>query len=344
MMNKTSTAQDTKAARSSFITHRSSFRRVVAATLALVAAPALAQTAANYPAKPIRYIVGYTPAGTADMLARAVGQKLHEAWGQQVIVENRPGAGTNIATEMGAKAPPDGYTLFMPTVANAINPTLYAKLNYDPLKDFAYVTNYAKVPGIVVCHPSVPVKNAKELAAFAKAQPNALRHGSTGIGSPHHLAAEIFKSMTGVKMIHVPYKGASPALTDVVAGHIEIYFGAMVSTIPHVKSGRLRALGVTSLKRVAAAGDTQTLDEQGLKGFETGSWFGMAVPAAAPRDIIVKLHGAATKAITAPDLRDRMSAEGAEFVGDTPEQFTAFIKSEIAKWAKAVKASGAKPE
>jgi tripartite-type tricarboxylate transporter receptor subunit TctC len=320
---------------------------LAAATLFSVAAApalALAQTPANYPAKPIRYIVGYTPAGTADMLARAVGQKLNEAWGQQVIVENRPGAGTNIATEVAAKAPPDGYTLFMPTVANAINPTLYAKLNFDLLRDFAFVTNFAKVPGIVVCHPSVPVKNAKELVALARAQPDALRHGSTGIGSPHHLAAEIFKSMTGVKMIHVPYRGASPALVDVVAGHIEIYFGAMVSTIPHVKSGRLRALGVTSLKRVAAAGATPTLDEQGLKGFETGSWFGMAVPAATPREIVAKLHAEATRAIALPAIRDPMSAEGAEFVGDTPEQFAAFIKAETVKWGKAVKASGAKPE
>jgi tripartite-type tricarboxylate transporter receptor subunit TctC len=332
--------------RSSFIVHRSSFGGAVAGALGLLVALTLSATtsAQTYPAKPIRYIVGYTPAGTADMLARAVGQKLHEAWGQQVIVENRPGAGTNIATEVGAKSAPDGYTLFMPTVANAINPTLYAKLNFDLLRDFAFVTNFAKVPGIVVCHPSVPVKNAKELVALAKANPNALRHGSTGIGSPHHLAAEIFKSMTGVKMIHVPYRGASPALVDVVAGHIEIYFGAMVSTIPHVKSGRLRALGVTSLKRVAAAGDTPTLDEQGLKGFETGSWFGMAVPTGTPREIIVKLHAESVKAIAAPALRDPMSAEGAEFVGDTPEQFTAFVKSEIAKWGKAVKASGAKPE
>jgi tripartite-type tricarboxylate transporter receptor subunit TctC len=278
------------------------------------------------------------------MLARAVGAKISDAWGQQVIVENRPGAGTNLATEMAAKSPPDGYTLFMPTVANAINPTLHAKLNFDLLRDFIHITNFAKVPGILVCHPSLPARNAKELIALAKAKPDSLRHGSTGIGSPHHLAAEIFKSMSGVKMIHVPYKGATPALTDVVGGHIEVYFGAMVSTIPHVKSGRLRALGVTSLKRVAAAGDTPTLDEQGLKGFETGSWFGMSVPTGTPREIVTRLHAQSIKAIAAPEIRDRMSAEGAEFVGDTPEQFTAFIKSEIGKWGKAVKASGAKPE
>ena len=322
--------------------NRNNMLFVLALVAALSAGQALAQSATNYPIKPIRYIVGYTPGGTADMLARAVGQKLTETWGQQVIVENRPGAGTNIGTEVAAKSAPDGYTLFMPTVANAINPTLYPRLNYDPLKDFAYITNYAKVPGIVVVHPSVPVRNAKELIALAKAHPNELRHGSTGIGSPHHLAGEIFKTMAGIKMIHVPYRGAAPALTDVVAGHIEVYFGAMVSTLPHVKSGRLRALGVTSLKRVAAVPEIATLDEQGLKGFETGSWFGMAVPTGTPRDIINKLHAEAVRAIAAPDLRNRMSAEGAEFVGDTPGQFTAFFKSEIEKWGKAVKASGAK--
>lgn len=314
---------------------------LVSAT-AFAAGQTLAQGAPNYPAKPIRYIVGYTPGGTADMLARAVGQKLAETWGQQVIVENRPGAGTNIGTEAAAKSAPDGYTLFMPTVANAINPTLYPRLGYDPLKDFSYITNFAKVPGIVVVHPSVPARNIKELIALAVAHPDALRHGSTGIGSPHHLAGEIFKTMADVKMIHVPYKGASPALSDVIAGHIEVYFGAMVSTLPHAKSGRLRALGVTSLKRVAAVPEIATLDEQGLKGFETGSWFGMAVPAGTSRDIVGKLHAEAVRALAAPDLRNRMSAEGAEFVGDTPEQFTAFFKSEIGKWGKAVRVSGAK--
>mgnify|MGYP006274140745 CR=1 FL=1 len=303
-----------------------------------------AQGAGNYPNKSVRWIVGYTPAGTADLLARAVAAKLTESWGQQVFVDNRPGAGTNIGTELAAKAAPDGYTLFMPTVANAINATLYPKLNFDFMRDFTHVTNYAKVPGIVVVHPSVPARNAKELIAIAKARPGQLRHGSTGIGSPHHLAAEIFKSMAGIRMVHVPYKGATPALTDVVAGHIEIYFGAMVSTIPHVKSGRLRGLGVTSLKRQPAAGDMPTLDEQGLKGFETGSWFGLSVPTGTSKDIVTKLHVETTRIINLPEIRDRMSAEGAEFVGDTPEQFTQFLKAELVKWGAAVKASGAKPE
>jgi tripartite-type tricarboxylate transporter receptor subunit TctC len=307
-------------------------------------ADARAQSGPSYPAKPIRWIVGYTPGGTADMLARAVGQKLTEAWGQQVIVENRPGGGTNIGTEVAAKSAPDGYTLFMPTVANAINPTLYPKLNFDLMRDFVHITNFANVPGIVVVHPSVPAKNIKELIALAKARPDELRHGSTGIGSPHHLAGEIFKSMAGVKMVHVPYRGASPALIDVVGGNIEIYFGAMVSTLPHVKSGRVRALGVTTLKRVAAVPDIPTISEQGLKGFETGSWFGVSVPTGTSRDIVTRLHRESVRIIALPEVRDRMAAEGAEFVGDTPEQFTAFLRREIDKWGKAVRASGARPE
>jgi len=300
--------------------------------------------AQSYPSKPIRYVVGYTPGGAADILARAVGAKLTEAWGQAVVVENRAGAGTNIGSELAAKSPPDGYTLFMPTVANAINVTLYSKLAYDPLKDFTYVTNIAKVPGIVVVHPSVPAKNIRELIALAKAHPGELRHGSTGIGSPHHLAGELFKTMAGVKMVHVPYKGASPALVDVVAGHIEVYFGAFVSVLPHVKSGRLRPLGVTTLKRVAVLPEVATIDEQGLKGFETGSWFGVAVPTGTPREIVVKLHDEVVRIIKLPEVTDRIAAEGAEFVGDTPEQFTAFFKAEVAKWGRAVKVSGAKPE
>jgi tripartite-type tricarboxylate transporter receptor subunit TctC len=301
-----------------------------------------AQGTGNYPVKPIRWIVGYTPGGTADMVARAVGAKFTEAWGQAVIVENRPGASTNIATEMVAKSAPDGYTLFLGTVANVINPSLHRKLNFDFLKDFVHVTNMASTPGIVTVHPSVPAKNVKELVALAKARPGELRHGSTGIGSPHHLAGELFKYMTGVNMVHVPYKGAAPAITDVVAGHIEIYFGAMVSTIPHVKSGRLRALATTSAKRSPAAPQIPTLQEQGLKDFETGSWFGLHVPAGTPRDIVAKLHGEAVRAINQPDIRNRMEREGAEFIGNTPEQFTAYVRREIDKWARAVKISGAK--
>jgi len=298
--------------------------------------------AQSYPSKSIRYIVPYTPGGAADILARAVGAKLTEAWGQSVVVENRAGGGTNVGSEVAARSAPDGYTLFMPTIANAINPTLYGKLAYDPIKDFAYVTQIANVPGIVVVHPSVPVKSAKELIALAKAHPDQLRHGSTGIGSPHHLAGELFKTMAGVRMIHVPYKGASPALVDVVAGHIEVYFGAMVSTLPHVKTGRLRPLAVTSLKRASVVPALPTLDEQGLKGFETGSWFGMAAPAGTPREIISKLHAEVVRIIKMPEVTERIASEGADFVGSSPEEFTAFVKADIVKWGKVVKLSGAK--
>ena len=307
--------------------------------LLLLSAVVAAQT---YPNKSVRFIVPYTPGGAADILARAVGAKLTDAWGQSVVIENRAGAGTNLGSEIAAKSPNDGYVLFMPTIANAINATLYPKLNYDPVKDFAYVTNIAKVPGIVVVHPSVPAKNVRELIALAKARPNELRHGSTGSGSPHHLAAELFKTMAGVKMIHIPYKGASPALVDVVAGHIEVYFGAMVSVLPHVKNGRLRPLGVTSMKRTAAAPEIPTLDEQGLKGFETGSWFGVALPAGAPREIIAKQHAEVVRIIKLPEVTERIASEGAEFIGNSPDEYTAFVKDEIAKWGKVVKMSGAK--
>lgn len=318
---------------------------LLAATLGVsLAGAVLAQTATSYPAKPIRFVVGYTPAGTADMLARWVAQELTKAWGQTVVVENRPGGGTNIAAELVAKAAPDGYTLFMPTVANAINPTLFPKLRFDLMKDFVHITMLASVPGIVVVHPSLPVTNVKELIALAKARPGELRHGSTGIGSPHHLAGELFKSMAGVKMIHVPYKGASPAIIDIIGGHIEVYFGAMVSTLPHARSGKLRALAVTSLKRVEAVPELPTLNEQGLKGFETGSWFGVSAPAGTPADIVKKLHAEIVRINAMPELRQRMGAEGAAFIGSSPEETVRFLDAEIAKWGKAVKLSGARVE
>ena len=317
---------------------------ILCGVLSCGAVGAHAQGAANYHNKSIRWLVGYTPGGVADMLARAVGAKFTEAWGHTVIVENRPGGATNIATELVVKSAPDGYTLLLGTVTNVINPALYPKMSFDFVKDFVHVTNMASTPGIMVVHPSVPAKNVKELVALAKARPGQLRHASTGIGSPHHLAGELFKYMSGVSMVHVPYKGATPAITDAVAGHIEIYFGAMVSTIPHVKSGRLRALAVTSARRSVAAKDVPTLQEQGLKDFETGSWFSVQVPAATPRDIVMKLHAETLRALNAPDIRNRMQPEGAEFIGNTPEQFVTYIRAEIDKWSRAVKLSGAKAD
>jgi len=313
-----------------------------AALMVPAASAALAQT--PYPAKAIRWIVPYAPGGGTDIAARAVGQKLAEALGHPVIIENRAGASTNIGAEAAAKSPPDGYTLFAPTVANAINVTLFPKLNFDILRDFAHVTNLVKIPNILVVHPSVPAKTPRELIALAKARPQGLRYGSPGVGSPQHLAAELFKVQTGAMLLHVPYKGAAPAITDTVGGHIEVYFGTLLSTLPQVKSGRLRALGVTSLKRVAALPEIPTLGEQGIKEFETVSWVMLSVPAGTPRDIVAKLNTEAVRAVSSRDIRERMAADGTETVGDTPEQVTAYLKTEIEKWGKAVRASGAKPE
>jgi tripartite-type tricarboxylate transporter receptor subunit TctC len=314
-----------------------------AAVMLPTAGAALAQTT-PYPTKPVRWIVPYPPGGGTDLLSRVVGQKFAEAWGVPVVVENRPGGATNIGAEVVAKSAPDGYTLFPPTVANAINVTLFPKLNYDILRDFAHVTNLAKFPNIVIVHPSLPVKDVNGLVALAKARPNELRHGSAGIGSPSHLGAELFKTMAGVRMVHIPYRGAGPALTDIMGGHIEVYFGTIVSVLPHVRSGRVRAIGLSSLKRASAAPTIPTLHEQGLKNFEAVSWCGISVPAGTPPDIVMKIHREALRAIGMPDLRDRLVADGTEFIGDTPEQFTAFLRSEIEKWGKAVKVSGAKPE
>lgn len=313
-------------------------------TAVLLYVPGMARAQAVYPAKAVRWIVPYAPGGGTDLLARAVGQKLAEAWGQPVLVDNRPGGGTNLGAELAARAAPDGYTLFAPGVANAINVTLFAKLNYDIVRDFAHITNLAKIPGIVVVHPSLPARNLQELIALARARPNELRHGSPGIGSPQHLTAELLKSIIGIRMVHVPYKGAAPAITDVVGGHTEVYFGAIISTLPQVRNGRLRALGVTALNRVAAVPDMPTLNEQGLKGFETASWVLVSAPAGVAQDIVARIHRDAVRVLKMPDVRARLAADGAEVVGDTPQEVTAYVKAEIEKWGRAVRASGARPE
>ena len=314
---------------------------ILAAALLLPAAVG-AQT---YPSKSVRLVVPYPPGGGADTLGRAVAQKLAEAMAQPVVVDNRPGAGGNIGTAIAAKAPSDGHVLLLATLGPmAINPALYDKLPYDTLRDFAHVTQLANVPGIVVAHPSLPVKTVRDLIAFAKANPDKLRHASAGMGGPSHLGAELFKSAANVKMIHVPYKGASPALIDVVAGNVEVYFGNVVSVLPQVKSGRVRPLGITSMRRASVMPELATLDEQGLKGFETGSWFGVSAPAGTPREVVNRLHSEIVRIIALPEVRDRLSGEGAQFVGSTPDEFTRFVGAELAKWSKVVKSSGAKAE
>lgn len=306
----------------------------------LAASVALAQ---GYPNKPVRMVVPFPPGGTTDILARAVGQKLSEAWGSQVIIDNRPGAGGNIGTDIVAKAAPDGYTLLMATVGtHAINGSLYAKLPFDPVKDFAPVTLVASVPNVLVVHPSLPATSVKELIALAKSKPGELTFASSGNGTSIHLAGELFKTMTGTKMLHIPYKGSAPAITDLLGGQTNMMFDNLPSAMPHIKSGKLRALAVTSAHRSAALPDVPTIAESGIPGYEASSWFGVVAPAGTPKEIVAKINADIVRGLSAPDLKDRLSGQGAEPVGNTPEQFAAYIKTETAKWAKVVKESGAK--
>ena len=322
---------------------KSIIRALLAAAMALLALNASAQGAATYPTKPIKIVVPFPPGGATDILARAIGAELQKAFGQTVLIENKAGAGGNPGADMVAKSPPDGYTLVMATVGtHGINMALYSKMPYDAVKDFEPITLVAGVPNLLVVHPSVAAKNVAELTALAKAQPGKLNVASSGNGTSIHMAAELYKLMAGVDILHVPYKGSSFALTDLLGGQVQLMFDNMPSALPHVKAGKLRALAVTSPKRSSALPDIPTMDEEGLKGFDATSWFGLLAPAGTPKDIIAKLNAAAVKALTTPEMRERLASQGAEAVGNTPEQFAAFIKAEIEKWAKIVKASGAR--
>ena len=299
-------------------------------------AGAVAQGA--YPAKPIRIIVAYTPAGTTDILARAIGQKLTEAWSQPVIVDNRPGANGNIGTEVAAKAPADGYTLLMATAGtHAINPTLYPKLPYDAIKDFAPISRVAIVPNIVVVSNALPVKNVAELITYAKANPDKLSHGSPGIGSTGHLSAELFKTMTGIRMTHIAYKGSAPTLQDLMSGQVQVVIDNIPPYLPQVKAGKIRALAVTPAKRSPAAPELPTVDEAGVKGYEASTWFGLFAPAGTPAAVVAKLSAETRRILDLPDMRDRLLGLGAQPAGNTPEEFARFVQGEIAKWAKVIR-------
>jgi len=317
--------------------------RRIALTLAL-AMGALSAGAQSYPERPIRFIVAYPAGGGADLIARAVGQKLGEAWGQQVVVDNRPGGGANIGAELAARAAPDGYTLFELTQTHSVNATLYPKLGYDPLRDFTAVILMATIPNVLVVHPSVPVHSTRELIDYARARPGVLNYASTGSGGPQHLGAELFKTMSGVQITHIPYKGAAPALTDLLGGQVQCMFGNMLSTLPHIRTGKLRALAVSSAKRSRASPQTPTVAESGLPGFESGSWFGIHIPAKTPRAIVDKLNAEVNRVLALPELRERLGADGAELVGGTPAEFDAFLRREIGKWAKVIKFTGMRVE
>jgi tripartite-type tricarboxylate transporter receptor subunit TctC len=319
--------------------HRSRMLFVLAAALS-----ASVQTYAQYPAKPVRLVVPFPPGGGTDTLARVYGQKLGEALGQQVVIDNRPGGGTNIGAEIAAKAPPDGYTALMGNIAHAINVTLYSKLSYDLVRDFAPVTLLASTPNILVVHPSIPVRSVKELIVLAKAKPGELDYASSGSGSSAHLAAELFSSMAGIKMTHIPYKGGGPAVIALAGGQVSVGFATTPSVIGHVKAGKLRGLAVTTAQRSPSTPDLPTISESGLAGYEAGTWYGLLVPAAAPKEVVTRLHGESVKLLKQSDVKDRLDAAGFELIGNTPEQFATFIRSEIEKWARVVKASGARAE
>ncbi len=317
-----------------------SYRLALAAMLAAFAFGASAQT---YPNKPIRIVVPFPAGGTTDVLARAAAQKMSETLGQPAVVDNRPGAGGNIGAELVAKSPPDGYTLLMGTVGtHAINPSLYPKMPYDHVRDFAPVILVAGVPNVLVVNPALPVNSVQELIAYAKANPGKLNFASSGNGTSIHLSGELFKTMAGVQIAHIPYKGSAPALQDLVGGQVQLMFDNLPSSLALIKAGKLKALAVTSKERAAALPDVPTMAESGLPGFEASSWFGLLVPAGTPQPIVLKLNADVAKWLASPDAKEKLLAQGAIAAGGTPEDFARHIAAETAKWQKVVKDSGAK--
>jgi tripartite-type tricarboxylate transporter receptor subunit TctC len=320
----------------------SSRRPFLLAALALAAAAPFTAGAQAYPAKPITVIVPFAAGGTTDILARVIGQALNKELGQSVIVDNRAGAGGNIGAQLAAKAAPDGYTLFMGTVGtHAINQSLYKKMPFDPVKDFAPLTRVAMVPNLLVAHPSKPYKTVKELIAYAKANPGKVNFGSSGSGSSIHLSGELFNALAKVDMVHVPYKGSAPAVSDLIGGQIDIMFDNMPSAIQHVRAGKLRPLAVTTAKRAPELPEVPTIAEAGVPGYEATSWFGMFAPAGTPAPVVARLHGALVKVLADPEVKKKLAEQGAEPYSEKPEQFAEFIRKETAKWSKVVKDSGA---
>jgi tripartite-type tricarboxylate transporter receptor subunit TctC len=306
-----------------------------ACALALLSGAAAAQ---QYPTKPVRFVVPFVAGGPTDIQARMLGEKLGQRLGQQFIIDNRGGANGNIGLELTAKAPPDGYTIVIATVGTwAVNPSLYKQMPFDPVKDFAPIMQVSTSPGVLVVHPSVPVKNVKELVALAKSRPGKLDYGSSGVGGFGHISGALFCLMTKTEMVHIPYKSSAPSLTDLIAGQIQVLFNNAISTVPYIKSGQVRALAVTSLKRMPALSNLPTIDETGVKGYDNSSWSAVAAPAGTPREIVAKLNSELNQILKLPDIQEKNASFGADPVGGTPEQYGDYLKSEIAKFARVIK-------
>jgi tripartite-type tricarboxylate transporter receptor subunit TctC len=312
--------------------------------LALVWAEAAAQAQAPYPSRPVRFIVPSAAGGGTDIIARALAQKLSESLGQQFVVDNRPGAGQMIGIELAAKSAADGHTILMAASTLAINPIMYKKVPYDPLRDFATVTQAASLANVLVVHPSLPVKSLAELIAYAKQRPGQLNFASAGIGTSPQMSIELLKSMAGIDMVHIPYKGTSPGVLDLLAGQVSVMAPNLLTALPHIKAGKLRALAVTSAKRSEGLPEVPTIAESGLPGYDSTQWYGVLAPAGTAREIVMRLHDEIVRALRTPEVMQRLAADGAEPVGGSPEEFTAFIKSEIDKWAKVARAAGIRAE
>lgn len=321
-------------------------RRFAAAALGATAGavlPGIVSAQETWPAKPVRLVIPFPPGGATDILGRMVAQDLGKALGVSIVVENRPGAGGNIGAEIVAKSPPDGYTILMCTISTqAINPSLYPRLTFDPNKDLTPVTLFATVPNVLVVNPSVPANNVTELIALAKSRPGKLNYGSSGNGTSIHLSGELFKSMTGTFMTHIPYRGSAPAIADLMAGQLDLMFDNLPSAIAHIRSGKLRALGVTSPKRSPSMPELPTIAEAGVPGFDATSWFGVMAPTGTPAPIVNRMQQILARALGTPENRERLLGLGAEGVGNTPEAFGQFIRTETVKWANLVRISGAK--
>ena len=307
----------------------------VALALLLAAGSAIAQKG-NYPDKPIRFVVPFPPGGGTDIVARVMAQKLSEAFGQSVVVDNRPGAGGTIGAEIAAKSTPDGYTMIMVSGSYAVNAGLY-KLPYDPLNGIDTVSLVGTSPFIVALHPSVPAKNVKNLIALAKAKPGSINYASTGTGGITHMATELFRLMSNVNLMHIPYKGTGPALNDLIGGQVQMIFGAILATLPHVKSGKLKGIAVTGPKRSEALPEMPTVSESGLPGYEVTLWYGVWGPRGLPKEIVKRWNAELVKVLQSPDMKSRLANEGLEAVGSTPDEFRAHLKREVAKWAKVIK-------